>query len=73
MSTFCASCTDEATDLESVMLDERRVLMCGACREEHPRSGRWSFEGGRVEHGAHGVGEGNRALGRRGATGERFR
>lgn len=46
MSAFCASCAEEAADLVSVMLDERRALLCGACNDEHPRSGRWAFEGG---------------------------
>ena len=47
MKPFCASCLAESSDLERSYLTERPVLLCSCCRDEHPRSGRWSFEGGK--------------------------
>lgn len=44
--TFCATCIEESDDLVIVYLTERPVLLCPRCRDEHPRSGRWTFDAG---------------------------
>jgi hypothetical protein len=43
---WCAICLAEAGDLEpdDIDGDGREVLVCGPCREEHPRSGRYAFD-----------------------------
>lgn len=41
---FCAICTEERPGAMRV-LDGRRVFVCERCDTEHPRSGRYSFEG----------------------------
>jgi hypothetical protein len=58
--SFCASCLEDRHSLRPVMLNDIRVLLCAACNDEHPRSGRWSFEdGGEPSCGMQGVGTGN--------------
>lgn len=44
-STFCASCTREAGDLELVWQDGKRVALCADCREGPVRGGNYSFGG----------------------------
>jgi hypothetical protein len=70
---LCASCVDDVTErvLAPMGRDGRQVAVCLPCLDEHPRQGRYRFEGGRPKGGAQsitisgsrGVGEGNRRVG----------
>lgn len=46
---FCASCLTEreSDDLRPSWYGARLLTLCKECRAGHPRSGRWSFGGGR--------------------------
>lgn len=48
---ICAICTRELVSIERFEPLGRNnvmVAVCPACADEHPRSGRYSFEGGRA-------------------------
>lgn len=47
MTAWCAICADDqTTDLQIILLDGKHIAACLACRTEHPRSGRYDFNGG---------------------------
>ncbi len=43
---FCALCVDGTEGLEPTEIDNKVVLTCKRCREEHPRDGGYSFSEG---------------------------
>lgn len=53
MSTpaFCASCTEERSDLVPEWMNGRKVHLCRDCREGKVRGGSYSFAGGREING----------------------
>lgn len=46
---FCAVCTEESSTLTKQPIGRGGALVwvCNACDDLHPRSGRYSFEGGK--------------------------
>jgi hypothetical protein len=44
MRGFCAICVDGIEKLKLEIIDDKMVLVCESCREDHPRTGKYDFE-----------------------------
>lgn len=71
-AAWCAICADTAETyyLEPLGKDGAHVAACSSCCDAHPRSGRYSFEGGKANATLSPGGDGNKRTPRR-ATGAR--
>lgn len=71
MEPLCAICVSRpAFDFVELDGDGERYPVCSACSDEHPRSGRYSFEGGKADARLQPGGDGTKRTPRR-ATGAR--
>lgn len=69
--TLCAICVeDPATHREQIDADGPLYAICDGCAQESPRSGRYSFSGGRGDRVLGASGDGNKHVGAR-STGSR--
>lgn len=66
---FCASCTEVTSNLvpRGIGRGDGIVWLCKTCDEEHPRQGRYSYDGGEQPERGMGFHSGNRQASPRGA------